>query len=122
MFTDPIVTPIGGASATLARISLKEGSCTYRTADGDNTLAISHITSKGRTRSLIRFDVMETVLSRATGTDTTQRFTAYVVIDEPSRANYDYSANLASGLFGDLSTFLTSNTNEAIDKVLASET
>jgi hypothetical protein len=51
-----------------------------------------------------------------------QRFSAYIVIDEPSRANYDYAAGLAANLFGDLSDFLTATGNEAILKVLASET
>lgn len=83
MLTDPQVITIVGVAYSLVKISNDGQKSIYRTADGLRTLTISHITSKGRSRRMVRLDTRAIVADPLTAVKDYETFSTYLVIDEP---------------------------------------
>lgn len=124
MFADPIsatfLTADGAKSC--ARVSIKDTSSVYRSADGKNTVRISHQDSKGRRRSLVRFENFTGVYTDSlTGSSVKPGTHAYLVIDAPSKQLYADSADATGDVVKYLISWLSASTNANLIKVLGGE-
>lgn len=121
MFSDPISMTIESVVTPLPRIALKEGSAVYRTPDAASTLSISNQTSKGRTRTLLRLDQVIDATLRSTGGAVAPKSSVYLVVDQPSKAVFDYTDSIPYSLALDLVGFLTASGGANLTKALGAE-
>lgn len=121
MFNDPIAAEYATVAVTLPRVSLKEGSAVYRSPNGEQTLTISHNTAKNRTRFLVRLDENHDADVIALARNARTRFSAYIVMDMPSKAAYSYTEAAAKATVVDLINFLTLIEGGVVDRVLGHE-
>lgn len=83
MFTDPQVVTIDGVANSLVKISSEGQKSIYRTADGNKTLTISHQTSKGRERRMVRIDSRVIAADPLTAANDYENCGIFLVVDEP---------------------------------------
>jgi len=122
MFADPISATLNTVVTSLPRITVKDASAVYRSANGKYTIKISHQDTKTRTRRLIRFESINgTFTSTLTGTTSSPGVNVYMVIDEPLTSSFDDTSDLAKTLCTDFMTWLTASTNANLVKVLGAE-
>jgi hypothetical protein len=84
MFVDPLTFTHNAVAQTLPRVSTNGTSSLYKKADGLMEVAISHTTSKSRTRSVLRLNLEKVApdpLQPATNVPYTM--SCYVVLDRP---------------------------------------
>jgi len=122
MFSDPIVVTLESVPTNLPRISTKELAATYKSADGRDSLSVSHQVGKTRTRTLVRLDRESNVSFRATGDTSAQKHSAYIVIDYPSQSTFSTDLEFVQNEVADLTSYLTANTNAVLVRLLGLET
>lgn len=122
MFNDPIEVTVGAVATDLARVALKDGSCTYSTPTGELVLTISHSLNKNRTRCLVRLDKMVDAPSLVTGFNSRQKLSCYFVCDFPSLASYDLATSSVVETALELTSFLSANTGGVVTRVVGMET
>lgn len=83
MFSEPITVTVNSVGKVMARISSKDLSSQYANADSSFKLAISHINSKGRVRSMARIDQRAIVADPLTSVNDYDTLSFYCVIDRP---------------------------------------
>lgn len=83
MLTDPQTITINSVANTLPRTVSEATSSQYMAADGNLTFKVSHVTSKGRVRHLVRLDRRDIVADPITALKDYESLGAYLVIDEP---------------------------------------
>jgi hypothetical protein len=121
MFADPIVVTLGTESESLPRISSKDMASVYKSADGLNTISISHQLGKQRTRSLIRVDRSLLVANNATGLESYQKHSAYLVLDYPSQNVHATSMTSVRQIVTEMLAYLTADTNAVLMKLTGLE-
>lgn len=84
MFADPITITIAAVPKTLARVSTKDMSAVYKTADGAYTLNISHQVTKDKIRSLSRLDFKKVVADPLTAINDFEILSTYAVSERPN--------------------------------------
>jgi hypothetical protein len=115
MFTDPQNVTLATQSTDLPRIKNGDLNATYRTADGNLQMRISHQATKSRTRRMVRLDQTVVAEDPLTATNVSQSLGIYFVIDEPVFGFSDIQIDdLADALIAWLTT-------ANIAKVLGSE-
>lgn len=122
MFADPITASFAGSPVSLPRISIKDQSSVYKSADGKFTIRVSHQNTKTRTRRLIRFEDYDSgYTNNLVGVTQIPGVHAYLVIDEPLTSVFTDNNGATEFLAADLIAWLTANTNANLAKVLGSE-
>lgn len=115
MFADPQSVTINAVPVSLPRVAIGTSDSTYRSADETVQMRISHQSSKGRKRRMVRLDQTVIAADPLTAENASQKAGIYLVIDEPSfgftDAALDYlvdaliawlsSANIAKMLGGE---------------------
>jgi len=84
MFTDPQSITVNSVAKSMPRVSNGPSDATYRTADEIFQMRISHQSSKGRKRRMVRVDQTLIAADPLTAENASQRAGIYVVIDEPA--------------------------------------
>lgn len=85
MFADPITITIAGVGKTLARISTKDTSAVYATADGEYTLHISHsVSGDGKIRTLSKLIRKKVVADPLTAVNDYEELVTQSVSERPS--------------------------------------
>lgn len=115
MFADPQSVTINSVPVSLPRIAVGSSEATYRSADETVQMRISHQSSKGRKRRMVRVDKTVIAADPLSAENSSQKAGIYLVIDEPTfgfaDADLDYivdaliawlsSANIAKLLGGE---------------------
>lgn len=83
MLSDPQTITINAVACVLNRIMTGDLKSVYQDTLGTNKLTISHQTSKGRIRRMIRFDRTAIVADPITALNDYETGGVYLVIDEP---------------------------------------
>lgn len=83
MFTDPQTVTINAVAISLPRITQDGMSATYRAADENTTLKVSHQKSNKKVRSVARIDVRAVVADPLTSANDYETNTIYVVFERP---------------------------------------
>lgn len=83
MFADPQSITVNSVAKTLPRIAVGNAESTYRSADDVWQMRISHQTSKGRKRRMVRIDQTVIAADPLTAENKSQRAGVYIVVDEP---------------------------------------
>lgn len=115
-FADPQTITVNGVAKTLVRVSSGDMNATYKSADDEWQLRISHQKSKGRIRRMVRLDRKMVAADPLTAENTYQTAGVYQVIDEPEVGIDDTNLGYQSAA---LDLWMTTGTNTA--KILASE-
>jgi hypothetical protein len=115
MFADPQTVTVNAVAKVMARYLVDGTKANYQTADGLFTLTISHQSSKGRTRSMVRIDQKAIVTNPLDSTNDYDTLSFYTVIDRPA---FGFTTAQVEQLIAGLKTWLD---NTAIDKLLGSE-
>jgi hypothetical protein len=84
MFTDPQSVTVNSVAKSMPRVANGVSDATYRTADGIFQMRISHQTSKGRLRHMVRLDNTVIAADPLTSENSSQKAGIYLVVDEPS--------------------------------------
>lgn len=84
MFADPQSVTINAVPISLPRVSVGDAEATYRAADETVQMRISHQSSKGRKRRMVRVDQTVIAADPLTAENASQKAGIYLVIDEPS--------------------------------------
>jgi len=119
MFSDPQSITLNSVPKTLNRTKIGDENATYRTADADLALRVSHQTSKGRARRMVRVDHTIVAADPITAVNQQVKAGIYVVFDLPS--NLSYSNADALLLWNGFVNFLITDTSAAVSKLLAGE-
>lgn len=115
-FADPQTVTINAVPISCPRVSIGSSDATYRSADGAVQLRISHQTTKGRVRRMVRLDQTIVAADPLTAENAYQKAGVYVVVDEPEVGFTDTQLDyLVDAL---IAWYTTAN----IGKVLGSET
>lgn len=97
MFADPQSVTINAVPISLPRVSIGASEATYRSADETVQMRISHQTSKGRKRRMVRLDQTVIAADPLTAENASQKAGIYIVVDEPAfgftDAQLDYLAD-----------------------------
>lgn len=115
MFTDPQSVTINAVAVDLPRISVGVSDSVYRAADETVQMRISHQTSKGRNRRMVRLDQTVIAADPLTAENASQKAGVYFVIDEPK---FGFSDTELDYLVDALIAWMTSGN---IAKLLGSE-
>lgn len=115
-FTDPQLITVNTVEKTLPRIKVGESSSTYKTAEDEFQMRISHQKLKTRTRRMVRIDQQVIAEDPLTAENLYQTGGVYIVVDEPA---YGFSDIDLGYLVAALSDWLAASTNTA--KLLGSE-
>lgn len=101
----PQSVTINAVATDLHRVSDDKNSSTYKSADDELELIVSHQQSKSRTRRMVRLNQTIIAADPLTAENSYQKAGVYVVIDEPifgfDDTDLDY---LVDGLIGWLTT------------------
>jgi len=84
MFADPQSVTINAVPVSLPRVSIGVSEATYRSADETVQMRISHQSSKGRKRRMIRLDQFVIAADPLTAENASQKAGIYLVVDEPT--------------------------------------
>lgn len=115
MYADPQSVTINAVPVSLPRVSTGASEATYRAADETVQMRISHQSSKGRHRRMVRLDKTVVAADPLSAENSSQKAGIYLVVDEPTfgfaDADLDYlvdaliawltSANIAKLLGGE---------------------
>lgn len=82
--SDPQSITVNSVAKSLPRVSFGDGQATYRSADEQFQLRISHKPAKGRKRHMIRIDQTVVAADPLTAENASQNLGVYLVVDEPS--------------------------------------
>lgn len=74
---------INAVATDLHRVEDDKSSSSYKSEDDTLSLRVSHQTSKGRTRRMVRVDKTKIAADPLTAENSYQRGGVYVVVDEP---------------------------------------
>jgi len=83
-FADPQSVTINAVPVSLPRVSIGTSESTYRNADETVQVRISHQSSKGRKRSMVRLDQTVIAADPLTAENAEQKAGIYLVVDEPT--------------------------------------
>jgi len=83
MFADPQSVTINAVPVSLPRTSDDAGKSIYKSADGNVTMTISHQTSAGRTRHLVRIDKRVVAADPLAAANAYKTLGFYIVVDQP---------------------------------------
>lgn len=83
-FSDPQSVTINSVATSLPRVSIEPQGAVYRNADETVQLRISHLSSKGRKRRMVRLDQTVIAADPLTAENAEQKAGIYLVIDEPT--------------------------------------
>lgn len=83
-FADPQSVTINSVAQSLPRVSIGAAESIYRKADESVQLRISHQSSKGRKRRMVRLDQVVIAADPLTAENAEQKAGIYLVIDEPT--------------------------------------
>lgn len=83
MFTDPQSITVNAVAQSMPKIVVGTGSATYRSADENFQMRISHQSTKSRTRRMVRVDQTVIAADPLTAQNFSQSAGVYLVIDEP---------------------------------------
>lgn len=83
MLTDPQIVTVNAVAQSMPRISTKDLSSIYQTADEMFKLTISHITSNKRVRTMSRIDQRAVVTDPLTSENDYDTLGLYYVLDRP---------------------------------------
>lgn len=84
MFADPQSVTINAVPVSLPRVSIGTSESTYRSADEAVQLRISHQSTKGRKRRMVRLDKTVIAADPLTAENASQKAGIYLVVDEPT--------------------------------------
>lgn len=84
MFTDPQSVTINAVPKSLPRVSIGISESTYRSADETVQMRISHQSSKGRKRRMVRLDQTVIAADPLSAENSSQKAGIYLVVDEPT--------------------------------------
>lgn len=84
MFADPQSVTINAVPVSLPRVVVGSSEATYKSADETVQMRISHQTSKGRKRRMVRLDSTIIAADPLTAENSSQKAGVYIVIDEPT--------------------------------------
>lgn len=115
MFTDPQSVTVNAVPISLPRVAVGDQVATYRSADEAVQMRVSHQSTKGRKRRMVRLDQTIIAADPLTAENVSQKAGVYLVVDEPNigftDAQLDYlvdalvawlsSANIAKLLGGE---------------------
>lgn len=101
----PQSVTINAVATDLHRIEDDKTSSLYQSNDATLSLKVSHQTSKGRSRRMVRLDQTSIAADPLTAENSFQRAGVYIVIDEPDYGFTDTQLDhLVNGLKGWLTT------------------
>lgn len=83
MFADPQSVTINAVPVSLPRVSVGDSNAVYRSADETVQMRISHLSSKGRKRRMVRLDQTTIAADPLTAENKSQTAGIYCVVDEP---------------------------------------
>jgi hypothetical protein len=83
MFSDPQSLTVNSVAQSMPKISSDGRKAVYQKADQTYTLTISHSTSKGRIRSVVRIDNRAIVTNPLDSTNDFDVLSVYMVIERP---------------------------------------
>lgn len=83
-FSDPQSVTINAVPTSLPRVSVGVAESTYRSADETVQMRISHQSSKGRKRRMVRLDQTVIAADPLTAENAEQKAGIYLVVDEPT--------------------------------------
>lgn len=115
-FADPQSITVNSVAKSLVRIASGDLNATYKSADDEWQMRISHQRSKSRVRRMVRIDQKLVAADPLTAENTYQTGGVYLVIDEPE---VGISDTVLGYLVNALCDWMQTSTN--IAKVLASE-
>lgn len=115
-FADPQSITVNSVAKPLVRIASGDLNATYKSADDEWQMRISHQKSKSRVRRMVRIDQKLVAADPLTAENTYQTGGVYLVIDEPEVGINDTTLGY---LVNALCDWMQTGTN--IAKVLASE-
>lgn len=101
----PQSVTVDTVASDLHRIEDDKSMSLYSSEDGNLTLKVSHQTSKGRVRRMVRLDQTVVAADPLTAENSYQRAGVYIVIDEPS---FGFSDTELEDIVDALTTWLTS--------------
>jgi len=101
----PQSVTIDAVATDLHRIEDDKSSSLYSSEDGTLQMKVSHQSSKGRTRRMVRLDQTVVAADPLTAENAYQRAGVYIVIDEPS---FGFSDAELEDIVDGLKTWLTS--------------
>jgi len=84
MYADPQSVTINAVPVSLPRVSQGNSEATYRAADETVQMRISHQSSKGRSRRMVRLDKTVIAADPLSAENASQKAGIYLVVDEPS--------------------------------------
>lgn len=94
MFADPQSVTINAVPVSLPRVSVGTSEATYRSADEVIQMRVSHQSTKGRKRRMVRLDKTVIAADPLTAENSSQKAGIYLVVDEPTfgfdDTNLDY--------------------------------
>lgn len=101
MFTDPQSVTVNSVAQSMPRIKVGATDSTYRTADGNFQLRISHQSTKARARRMVRLDQSKIATDPLTTNNVSVSAGVYIVVDEPlvgfTDAELDYLVDALVG-------------------------
>lgn len=83
-FSDPQSVTINSVATSLPRVTVGNNECIYRSANETVQLRISHQSSKGRKRRMVRLDQTVIAADPLTAENAEQKAGIYLVVDEPT--------------------------------------
>lgn len=101
----PQSVTINAVATTLHRIEDDKTSSLYQAEDGTLAMRVSHQTSKGRTRRMVRLDQTVVAADPLTAENSYQKAGVYLVIDEPE---YGFTDAELKDIVNGLTAWLTS--------------
>lgn len=84
MYSDPQSVTINAVPVSLPRVSIGTSEATYRAADETVQMRISHQSTKGRKRRMVRLDKTVIAADPLTAENSSQKAGIYLVVDEPT--------------------------------------
>ncbi len=115
MFSDPQTLTVATVAKVMPRVSTNGFSSVYQKDDGTYKFTISHATSNGRVRSMVRIDRREIVPDPLTSINDYENLGIYLVVDRPE---VGFSSTQVNDVIAAFKTWLDST---AVGKVFGKE-
>jgi hypothetical protein len=88
MFADPQSVTVNAVPISCPRISVGQEEATYRSADRNLQLRVSHQTTNSRIRRMVRLDQTKIAADPLTAVNSLQKLGVYMVVDQPASEFY----------------------------------
>lgn len=110
MLSDPQTITISGTATDLNKVSTQGQQSIYQSADGKQTLVVSHQRSGNRNRHLFGYTEKVIAADPVSGTNREQSCSVNFIVDEPFGADWAFSDSHISAVIEAMKSLFTTTT------------